>query len=88
MNIERTVEELDLLNNAVKRFKNAVGVMGTFGADALPEHMACGEANVFAELLEALGMPDEASSLRQCHLDGDEEGDEEMHSDWPEGRRR
>lgn len=83
MNIDRTIRDLQRLESAVEDFKDIVGRAQTFGPDSLPQSMACGEANVFAELLDALGIPEEASALREWHLFYDEDVEKiENHPDW------
>lgn len=80
------IHDLGRLSDAVKEFRVTFGVSQGLGPDALPGAMSCGEANAFEELLEALGLADEASSLREWHLDAEgEEEKNEMHPEWPEG---
>lgn len=77
----------DRLENAVEQFKDIITTNDTFGPDALPSHMGCSEAVVFSELLDALGIPEEASSLRRWHFFQDEEDGEDAngnHPDWTE----
>lgn len=73
------------LAEAIENFKTRVAISQAFGPDSLPGAMSCGEANVFAELLDALGLTVEASDLRRWHLfsEGNPERDD-WHDDWPE----
>lgn len=85
MNFEATIQDLEKLDDAVKNFRVNLGVSQGLGPDALPGHMSCGEANAFSDLFEALGLTEEASSLREWHLfdEGPEEKNEQ-HENWPE----
>lgn len=86
MNIDRAMQDLDALNVAVKNFRLVFEVSQGLGPDALPEKLTCSEANAFEELLVELGLDEEASSLREWHLDAEgEEEKNEAHEDWPEG---
>ena len=83
MDINRTTQDLHDLLDAVDNFKLHTSIMQTFGPESLPGNMACGEANAFSELFEALGMSEEADSLRVWHLADDDEEKNDAHPDWP-----
>ena len=83
MDIYRTSHDLEELLDAVESFKVNTNIMQTFGPESLPGNMACGEANAFSELFEALGMSEQADSLRVWHLADDDEEKDDAHPDWP-----
>lgn len=85
MNLDQVTQDLGRLAAAVKNFTETVEVAQTFGPEALPEAMACFEANAFSDLLDALGIAEEAQALRRWHLYADDEGEKiDNHPNWEE----
>ena len=83
MNITEMIQDLEKLRDAVEIFKVNTSIMQTFGPESLPGNMACGEADAFSELFEALGMSEQATDLRAWHLLDDDEEKDDAHPDWP-----
>jgi hypothetical protein len=71
------------LADAIDDFRMTFKISQGFGPDSLPGVLACPEAESLADLLDALGLTQEASELREWHMKSESvEEYQEAHPSW------
>lgn len=90
MDVYQLLSNVEDLHNAVSSFAETLTVTQGFSdpGSGIPGSFGCTEANVFVELLDALGLTDLATDFRVGHADSeDADTVADMHEHWPDGIR-